>query len=226
MSTSCNQPWPADIRRHVQSFQYPVIASSPGGPITAPDGVAEDPRKRLDQALQQAQAAALQTALDQGRREGAAQAKAAAEQALEQSRLAVASALQEFSRQRAEYFHGVEAEVVRLAMAIAQKVLHREAQMDPLLLAGVVRVALDRMQDGTRVVLKTNPEHTDQWRHYLQASLPDSQQVEVVADTSLEKHACVLQTEVGSTEISVGQQLEEIELGFFDRLAKHSGEAS
>ncbi len=48
--------------------------------------------------------------------------------------------------------------MVRLALAIARKVLHREAQLDPLLLAGVVRVALDQMQAGSRVLLRTSPD--------------------------------------------------------------------
>ena len=53
--------------------------------------------------------------------------------------------------------------MVRLALSIARKILHREAQMDPLLLAGVVRVALDQMQAGTRVLLRTSPASARTW---------------------------------------------------------------
>ena len=38
---------------------------------------------------------------------------------------------EEFRRERSRYFAGVEAEVVKLALAIAARVLHREAKLDP-----------------------------------------------------------------------------------------------
>ena len=38
--------------------------------------------------------------------------------------------------------------MVKLALAIAARVLHREARSIPLLLAGVVRMALEKMADG------------------------------------------------------------------------------
>jgi len=41
----------------------------------------------------------------------------------------------------------VEHEVVKLALAVAARILRREAQMDPLLLTGAVRVALDNSLD-------------------------------------------------------------------------------
>jgi flagellar assembly protein FliH len=42
--------------------------------------------------------------------------------------------VEQFRGARERYFAEVEQEVVKLALAIAARVLHREAQMDPLLL--------------------------------------------------------------------------------------------
>ena len=49
-------------------------------------------------------------------------------------------ALGEFITVRDHYLAQVEQEVVRLALSIATRILHREVQMDPLLLSGAVRV--------------------------------------------------------------------------------------
>ncbi len=95
--------------------------------------------------------------------------------------------------------------------------------MDPLLLAGVVRVALDQMQAGTRLVLRTSPDAAEVWREYCAQSLGDKQNVEVMPDSSLSSHSCVLQAEAGSTEISIDSQLQEIESGFFDLLRGRPG---
>ena len=63
-------------------------------------------------------------------------------------------AIEEFARQRESYFEGVEMEIVNLSLSIAHKILHREAQMDPLLLRGAVRLALERLEANTQVRLR------------------------------------------------------------------------
>jgi flagellar assembly protein FliH len=59
-----------------------------------------------------------------------------------------------FSEQRTEYFARVEAEVVQLALAIAAKILHREAQVDPMLVAALVRMAIEKMREGSSVTVR------------------------------------------------------------------------
>lgn len=202
--------------RAVQSFCYPAIprVAAPELPGFSP---AEAHRQR-DFALQQELAAAVEAARKKGFQEGQAQASAAATQAIEQEHSAVTAVLRDFDQQRVEYFRRVESETVRLALSIARKVLHREAQMDPLLLAGVVRVALDQMQAGTRLVLRTSPSSARIWAEFCSQHLQKDHNIEVVPDSTLEGHRCILQAEVGSTEISLDAQLHEIESGFFDLL--------
>jgi len=215
---------PVGSGNRVQNFRYPVIRGSGFGPQDVLDlGNSEGARKSREQARQQELATAVEAAREKGIREGQAQANRAAAQALEQERLAISAAITEFARQRTDYFRRVESELVRLALSIARKVLHREAQMDPLLLAGVVRVALDQMQAGTQLVLRTSSEAAEAWRQFCAQQLGDKQTVEVVADSSLQGHACVLEAEVGSTEISLDSQLREIETGFFDLLRDRPG---
>ncbi len=90
-----------------------------------------------------AEAAARETqARVQGRQEGLTEARKIFDEQLGRERASLAAALAEFTLDRATYFQKVEGEVIQLALAIARKILHREAQLDPLLLAGIVRVAL------------------------------------------------------------------------------------
>ena len=56
--------------------------------------------------------------------------------ALARERERMVDAVREFAAAREQYFAAVEQQVVKLALAIAARVLHREAQIDPLLLAG------------------------------------------------------------------------------------------
>lgn len=223
MSTSSSRVWVPHSQSQVQSFQYPAIPYH-GFRREASDAAAsEAAQKARELAMQQELAAAVEAARAEGFSQGEAKAQEAAAQAIEQERAAVFSAVQDFETRRDEYFHRVETEVVRLALAIARKVLHREAQMDPMLLAGVVRVALDQMQAGTHVVLRTSAESAETWRNFCEQHCQGQRTVEVVVDTTLAGDHCVLQAEAGSSEISLDSQLQEIENGFFDLLRERLG---
>ena len=129
----------------------------------------------------------------------------------------IAQALATFSKEREDYFSRIETEVVQLALAIARKILHRESQIDPLLLTGLVHVALEKLDAGTRIRLRANPADIHFWsEHFTQHS--DEKNPELIGDPALKHGECALETEVGSTQISLETQLKEIEQGFFDLL--------
>jgi flagellar assembly protein FliH len=159
--------------------------------------------------------------MELARNEARAEARLEWEQELEDGivaeRKAVAKAGEEFVRERARYFAGVEAEVVKLAMAIAARVLHREAKLDPLLLTGVVRVALEKVAEDSATVLRVPVDAIEMWREVFVAS---SSSLQVVGDERLSLGECVLDTNVGRVELGVSAQLEEIERGFFDLLQR------
>lgn len=140
------------------------------------------------------------------------------EQKLLVARASVASAISGFEAQRTEYFARVEAEVVQLALAISAKILHRESQVDPMIVAALVRMAVDKMREGSKVIVRVDAGRAAKWRAYF-ASLPGSARIEVVEDTALTEHDCLLETELGTTNFGLDAQLKEVEQGFFDLLA-------
>ncbi len=105
---------------------------------------------------------------------------------------------------------------MKLALSIARKVLHREAQVDPLLLAGMVRVALGKIESGTKVTVRVNPHQVSECRTYFAQHLEARDVPEVVEDAQLPLDHCVLKTEMGTTELGVEIQLKEIEQGLLD----------
>jgi len=156
----------------------------------------------------------------EGRDEGLAQGLADYEKKVAAEKQSLVQAVREFARERGTYFQRVEAEVVGLAVAIARKILHREAQVDPLLLAGVVRVGLDNVAAGTHVRLRVHPGQIQAWREFF-AQQPDLQALpELTGDATLALGRCMLETELGSTDLTLETQLKEIEQGFFDLLAQ------
>jgi flagellar assembly protein FliH len=131
----------------------------------------------------------------------------------------VTKALESFAQSRMEYFAGVEVEVVQLALAITRKILHRETQIDPLLVAALVQIALGQLKDGSTVTLNVVPSEVARWQKHFNG-LVSKLSISIVEDASLDPGDCVLQTELGTANFGIDSQLKEVEQGFFDVLAR------
>jgi flagellar assembly protein FliH len=130
----------------------------------------------------------------------------------------VATVLREFSEERAQYFQRVEGEVVQLALAIARKILQREAELDPTLLTALVRIALDRMQCGSVVRIRVAPENAELWRRCGEDSA-GSPRWEIVPDQKLSPDDCIIETELGTANFGFEAQLRDVEESFAQLLA-------
>ena len=144
------------------------------------------------------------------------------EQKLIGAREPIAATIANFEEQRSRYYAQVEAEIVQLALSIAAKILHREAQVDPMLLAALVRLAVERMGEGSSVTVRVSPGRGESWRLFF-AGIPSMTRVEVTEDTQLSEQDCLLETELGSANFGLDSQLKEVEQGFFDLLALRPG---
>ena len=106
-----------------------------------------------------------------------------------------------------------------LAATGAARILRREAQMDPLLLTGAVRVALGQLSGSTQVRLRVPAAELDLWSET--AALFPRLRVKpvVLAGEGMRLGDCTIETELGSVDLGIRAQLGEIERGFFDRSA-------
>jgi flagellar assembly protein FliH len=128
-----------------------------------------------------------------------------------------AGLLESFTEERDQYLQKVEHEVVKLALAVAARILRREAQMDPLLLTGAVRVALGQLSQSTQVRLRVPLAELALWTEAI-ALVPNlTIKPSVIAGEGMRLGECVMETELGSVDLGIRAQLGEIERGFFDR---------
>jgi flagellar assembly protein FliH len=182
----------------------------------------EELQARL-QAQLQAHQVQLETekkqAREQGARECETRLRAEHDASVANERKRISEALEEFIRERKSYFERAESEVVQLALAIARKILHREAQIDPLFLTGIVRVALEKVATTSSVKLRVSENDVFKWRQIVAALKGVQPQPEVVGDPTLPNGRCIMETDVGSTQISLDTQFREVERGLLDLLA-------
>jgi flagellar biosynthesis/type III secretory pathway protein FliH len=147
-------------------------------------------------------------------REAQASAFAAEAKRVERQRAAI---VERFEAERDRYLHAVEREVVKLALAVAARILRREAAMDPLLLTGAVRVALGQIASSSEVRLRVPAAELELWREAI-AHVPNlTLKPEVAAGDGMRLGDCVIESRAGTVDLGVRAQLAEIEKGFFDR---------
>jgi len=206
----------------VRPMEYPLL---PGAPLPvidlhSPADLAarvrelEAEREEWNQHAARQVEAVRREALEQGK------AMAAGNQAecRKQCAATLATAIEDFRGRRDEYLAQVEQEVVRLSLAIAERILHREAQMDPLLLSGAVRVALGRLADSTGVRLHVPAAQKEMWGEMLRLMPSLPLRPELVAESDMDVCDASLETSLGRVDLGVRAQIAEIERGFFDLL--------
>jgi flagellar assembly protein FliH len=203
----------------VSPFLYGEVAPAAGNGKAPGTGDAA-PSKDNSEAGAASQLAEREAQVrQQGRQQGEAEAHAKFEEQLARERQAVAKAVADFARDRAAFYRKLEDAAVRLALSIARKILHREAQMDPLLLMGIVRVALEKIEGATSVTLVVNPKQAADWRAYFAGRAELATAADVLEDAAMPSDQCGLRTAMGTTEIGMEVQLKEIEQGLMDLLA-------
>jgi flagellar assembly protein FliH len=113
-----------------------------------------------------------------------------------------------------------EADLVRLALDIARRVVRRELSTDPEAILGLVRTALERLRLQEAVRVRLHPEYRDAVLQFL-ARTPGAAHIDVVADPTLDRGAVHFETVRGSLDASSDTQFKEIERGLTDRLKSY-----
>ncbi len=171
--------------------------------------------------LENERAAIEQRAYQAGLQEAQTAARRQAEAAIDAAVERLAQAVSELARQKREIRRQAEEDVVRLAVAIARRVLNRQLAVDPAVLLGIVKAALDRVDASEVTRLRVHPDHAALVEAHLRAAaFPGA--IQVTGDPSLASGGAILETPTGQIDASVDSQLQEIERGLCDRLRRPS----
>jgi flagellar assembly protein FliH len=173
----------------------------------------------VDEARKGAYTDGRELGIEEGRKlERAAHAEEAAE-----SFARLEHALDAFVAAREQIVQDFEPAVVRLALAVAARILRREAHTDPLLLSGAVRVALGQLSATSEVRLRVPAAEETMWTEWA-AMLPNVRSRLVVeAGEGMRLGDCMVETELGSADLGVRAQLGEIDRTFFESAGEVKG---
>lgn len=197
-----------------------------GGPSNAAGSkpnAANDDLAALKAELESARADAgqrVQEAFAAGKREGDALARQAVDERLESELGKLRGVLQELNLAGPKLRKQTEEELVRLSIAIARRILHRELTVDPGALQGLVKAAFDRLDRREIKEIRTDADSVTSVKKIVEGlGAPGS--VKVVADATLRPGSLVIEVPRGQLDASIETQLVEIERGFVD-IVRHS----
>jgi len=163
------------------------------------------------------------TAYESGFRQGEKAGMAIAEKKIEASLRRYSEAILEIGRLRTRLFHQVEREVVKLAVEVAKKIVHREIQADREIIQTLVKVALSHVAEKSAVTVHLHPvdyAYILEHRAELSAGADDGREVALLADKSIERGGCLIQTECGDIDARIEEEFREVERSFFEGLKK------
>jgi flagellar assembly protein FliH len=187
----------------------PIVKKVPSEqPASERDPNGQQERERI-------QHEAYQRGFTEGKAVGREQAAAELQSVLDQLGKSLASLSSLRSRIRGD----AEGDLLKLAISIARRVLHRELTLDPESIEGLIRVALDKLQSRELCRVRVHPDQEQAIRKSLDR-FANSQKVELIADSSLQCGDVLFETAHGNLDASIESQLREIERGLADRLRR------
>jgi flagellar assembly protein FliH len=125
--------------------------------------------------------------------------------------------VKELSEMRRKLRRDAEQDVVKLALAIGRRIVHREMSIDREAILGVVKAALEKLEGREVDCVRVSPEDAEVVKRHLdQMGRPG--RIEVIVDNRLGRGAAVFETARGKLDASVDTQLEEIQRGLADKL--------
>jgi flagellar assembly protein FliH len=172
---------------------------------------ASSPADRASEIVASARAQAAQIeseARAEGFAAGRAEGLAVAAEELAATSMALSGLLTGLENAREAYLAAVEAEVVELALAIAEKIVGSALTVQPGLVAEIVAHALRSVEGSSGVVLEVNPDDVDHLKTWLEtAALPLALKIELRPERRVARGGCVVRTAEGEIDARAHEQL-------------------
>jgi len=191
------------------SWPDPSLAATDGADVAA----AKEKNSSCAADLAQIEKTAYENGFLQGEKAG----KETAEQKAEAVMRKYGDSIQELSRFRSSLYAQVEHEVVKLAVEVAKKIVHREIQADPDIIQTLVRVALTQVAEKSAVTVHLNPvDYNYLLEQRAQLVQSEGRDISLVSDKSVERGGCLIKTECGDIDARLEEKFREVESAFFE----------
>ena len=179
-----------------------VLTHGPGafGPVSAQ--MAERERQLRQEIERGACERGYAEGAEAGRRQGEAAGREAATAELSGAAATLAQALEQLAAERGRILAELERGALGLALAVARKMVHAEAEATGAVAERVIAAAVQHTRDATAVRVRVNP--ADKAR--IEAAGDRAAIAELVGDPSISPGGCIVETDCGEVDATVETQ--------------------
>lgn len=127
-------------------------------------------------------------------------------------------AILEIGKLKPTLYAQVERDVVKLALEVAKKVVHREVHVDSEIVQTLIKVALSHVAAKSPVTIRLHPADYNFVLEQRTASMPPGESerdISLLADKSIERGGCFIETECGDVDARIEEEFSEVERAFF-----------
>ena len=145
---------------------------------------------------------------DQGVADGRAAAHAEMDEMLETMR-----GLIEMARiERHKIIEGAEPEILRLSVAIAERILAHHVAIEPSTALEMTRSAIARLVSRETVTVRVNPADLETMREHREQlmSMNDIDNLRIIEDQRVDRGGVLLETDAGTIDAKISTQLREV----------------
>jgi flagellar biosynthesis/type III secretory pathway protein FliH len=205
---------------------------SPQSPPIDIDAIAKQARELIDSAEEHAKAllqdafnrashmlteagergdALVETVQSEARTAGHTEGIAAADREMNDMMTTMRNLVDMARVERHKLMEGAEPELVRLAVGIAERVLHQQIALDRGVVVEMAKVAISRLVDKESVTVRVNPGDLERMREHRDELLNSGEikNFRVVEDQRVDRGGVVVETDGGTIDARISTQLNE-----------------
>lgn len=197
--------WPA---LHREASQLLDVAAADA------EAMLVDARDRVKTIVDDARTGAVDVA-EQARKEGHdsghTEGVAAAEREMEEM-LATMRGLIDMARvERHKIIEGAEPEIIKLAMGIAERILHKAVEVDRDVVVAITKSAIGELVDRESITVRVNPIDLERMKQHRDSmlALGETKHMRVIEDQRVDPGGVVVETDAGTLDAKISTQVDE-----------------
>jgi flagellar assembly protein FliH len=164
----------------------------------------------VEEAVAQADAV-REAAHDAGFEAGREAGRHAAEQEMNEMLVTMRGLIDMARAERHKIIESSEHEIVKLAMGVAERIVHKQISVDPDVVVAMTKAAIARLLDREVVTVRVNPADLERMKEHREEmlALGDVKHMRIVEDQRVDRGGIVVETDSGNVDAKIRTQVEE-----------------
>ncbi|MGH7661473.1 MAG: FliH/SctL family protein [Vulcanimicrobiaceae bacterium] len=178
------------------------------------ESLLNDAHQRVKTIVEEANANAVEVterARSEGKDVGHSEGLASAESEMEEMLATMRSLIDMARVERHKIIEGAEAEIVKLSMGIAERILHKAVEVDREVVISISKAAIAELVDRESITVRVNPIDLERMKQHRDSmlALGETKHMRVIEDQRVGPGGVVVETEAGSLDAKISTQVEE-----------------